>query len=317
MLTTHLAYVALVVRAPEATAALFQRDFGLARTDCTIGETSSRAPVLRIGASALALFAPGDAFVEEAARLGVHHIALAAPDPWSVAATAAEAGIDVTELPRRDGLNGSRRLRLDAQATAGVRTYLVEPLEIASSGHGLVERIDHLGVASADNHAAIDVFAHRLGFPVESTETDMEVQMAVESFTSDKYGVVYHNRAPQPVGGLRVAFMTIGDCELEFLQDFDPRPEGYVAHGQAGTTRQDRGAIARFVTSHGAGLHHLAIKVEDINAALAALQQAGHTMIDRAGRPGGRRSLIGFVHPKSFNGLLVHLVQREEIAPMA
>ncbi len=49
-----------------------------------------------------------------------------------------------------------------------------------------------------------------------------------------------------------------------------------------------------------------------MNTALAALQQAGHTMIDRAGRPGGRRSLIGFVHPKSFNGLLMHLVHNSQ-----
>jgi hypothetical protein len=45
----------------------------------------------------------------------------------------------------------------------------------------------------------------------------MEVSMAVESFTSDKYGVAYHARAPEPVGGLRVTFISVGDFELEFL----------------------------------------------------------------------------------------------------
>ena len=62
----------------------------------------------------------------------------------------------------------------------------------------------------------MDVFCRRLGCPLESTQTDMEVQIALESFTSVRYGIVYHTRAPEPVGGLHVAFITVGDCELEF-----------------------------------------------------------------------------------------------------
>jgi methylmalonyl-CoA/ethylmalonyl-CoA epimerase len=60
-------------------------------------------------------------------------------------------------------------------------------------------------------------------------------------------------------------------------------------------------------------LHHIALKVNDINAALATLGQAQHVLIDPVGRPGSRRSLIGFLHPKSLYGVLMHLVQREEI----
>ena len=167
-----------------------------------------------------------------------------------------------------------------------------------------------LGVASADNSAAVDSFVTRLGCPLESTQTDTEVQIAVESFTSDKYGVVFHARPPEPVGGLRIAFATVGDCELDFLQDLDPRQGAHVARDRPGTTKQDQGAIARFVSSRGPGLHHIALKVTDINAALASLQRAGHVMIDTVGRPGSRRALIGFIHPKSLNGVLMHLVQR-------
>ena len=81
-------------------------------------------------------------------------------------------------------------------------------------------------------------------------------------------------------------------------------------HGAPGTTKQDQGAIARFVASRGPGLHHLALKVTDIDAALASLAAAGHRVIDRIGRPGSRRARIGFVHPQSLGGALVHLVQR-------
>jgi len=307
LLDTSLAYVALVVSDAEAAANGFQRDFGLMRADCAVGEDGRRAPVLSVGRSALALFALGDPFVGGQAKPGIHHIALGVTDPLATA-----VGIGMVDPEPSPGLNGARRLLLPPEATAEVRTYLSEPLGLGAGGSGFVERIDHLGVASADNAAAIDAFCTRLGCPLESTQTDLEVQIAVESFTSDRYGVVYHTRPPEPVGGLRVAFVTVGDCELELLQEFDPRATTRVAPGRPGTTRQDQGAIGRFIAARGPGLHHLALKVADIDEALAALARAGYTLIDRIGRPGSRRALIGFIHPKSLFGVLVHLVERAE-----
>ncbi len=325
MFAAKLAYVTVIVRDVEAAAAVFERDFGLASFDCTLGAGGHRAPLLRVGDSALVFVEPGEPFVDEEARLGVHHIALGVDDIETAAAALRAAGIRTAELGPHDGLGGEPRLLLEPEDTAGVRVYCVAPLSLNAAGSGqavaseggpphcVVERIDHIGVASADNAAAIEAFVNRLGFPIESMQTDAEVQIAVESFTSDKYGVAYHTRPPEPVGGLRVAFITIGDCELEFLQDFDPRTEAMVQHGQAGNTRQDRGAVARFVTSRGPGLHHLAFKVPDANAGLAVLRQAGHKLIDVVGRSGSRRAQIGFVHPQSLAGLLLHVVQRDEL----
>lgn len=193
----------------------------------------------------------------------------------------------------------------------GVRVFLSEPLDIAHGGGLLVERIDHLGIASADNRAAITAFSGQMGLPVESQQTDVEVETAIESFTSDTYGVVYHTRPPRVVGGLRVAFLTAGDCELEFLQNFDASHGAELRQGAAGNTRQDQGAITKFIAAHGAGLHHVALKTPDIDATLAVLERAGARMIDRVGRPGSRRARIGFVHPGSFGGVLLHLVQRD------
>ncbi len=308
MIGENLAYVALVVSDVDGAAAVFQRDFGLKRADLAVGRTGRKAPVLSVGASALALFAPGDPFVAGQSKPGIHHIALGVKDPLAAANAAAAKGITVEP---GEGLNGTRRISLSPEATVGVRIYLSEPLPLEGSRRGFVERIDHLGVASADNSAAIEAFSTRLGFALESTQTDLEAQIAVESFTSDKYGIIYHTRPPEPVGGLRVAFITVGDSELEFLQEFDPRTGARVVHDRPGTTRQDQGAINRFIARRGAGLHHLALKVTDINGALAALGRAGHTLIDSVGRPGSRRALIGFIHPKSLFGVLMHLVQRE------
>ena len=112
---------------------------------------------------------------------------------------------------------------------------------------------------------------------------------------------------------LRVAFLTAGDCELEFLQNFDPSHGAELQHSAAGTTRQDQGAITRYIAAHGAGLHHVALKTPDIDATLTALGAAGARLIDRVGRPGSRRARIGFIHPGSFGGVLFHLVQREPL----
>ena len=80
--------------------------------------------------------------------------------------------------------------------------------------------------------------------------------------------------------------------------------------GRAGTTRQDQGAIARFVGTRGRGLHHFAVKTRDIDALLGSMAAAGLPMIDTRGRPGSRRALIGFPHPRALGGVLMHLVQR-------
>ena len=292
MLAERIAYVALVSSDCEAAAAVFERHFGLARQE--LPSAQGRIPVFALGRSALALFPPGHPAVEGETRPGVHHLALAAE---RVAAP-------------EQGLAGRRIQRLPRESSAGVRLVLTEKLELDAPAAGRLERIDHIGVASTDVLEDEAVFCGRFGFPVESRQTDLEVSLAVESFTSDKYGVVYHSRPPEPVGGLRVTFVTVGDCELEFLANFDPRQGGEVEPGRPGTTRQDQGAIARFVASRGRGLHHVALKAHDMGGVLQSMAQAGLPMIDTKGRPGSRRALIGFPHPKALGGVLMHLVQR-------
>ena len=73
------------------------------------------------------------------------------------------------------------------------------------------------------------------------------------------------------------------------------------------------GAIGRYMERHGPGLHHLALKTADIDATLSAFSYQGLSMIDIRGRPGSRRARIGFIHPRSLSGVLVHLVERDDI----
>jgi catechol 2,3-dioxygenase-like lactoylglutathione lyase family enzyme len=306
MATGELAYVALISREPLAACEVFGRHLGLPRNDLAFaGET---LPAFTVGRAALVVCPPEHALVEGDANPGVHHIALAVDNLQGAADRLNASGIAVAGSGA--GLAGRAMRRASHAATVGVRIVLTEPLALVEHSGGPIERIDHLGVASTDVGEDERVFSRTLGFEVESRQTDMEVVMAVESFTSDKYGVVYHNRKPEPVGGLRVCFITIGDCELEFLANFNPQQGAEVRHGEPGTTRQDQGAITRFVQSRGRGLHHVALKSPDINATLARLASAGLPMIDKVGRPGSRRALIGFPHPKALGGILMHFVQR-------
>lgn len=296
-----LAYVALATKDVSAAARVLGDLLGLPRQD--IDFAGSTAPTFAIGETALALFRPEDPFLGPDARPGVNHIAFAATDPARAGEVLSREGFRITRAPG-DGI------AVDPADTSGVRLRISPALGLGLGRSERVERIDHIGIASADNQAAIATFCQRLGCPLESQQTDMEVQMAVESFTSDRYGVVYHSRPPVTVGGLRVAFITTGDCELEFLQNFDPAQSGEVARGTSGNTRQDQGAIARFVASRGAGLHHIAFKSPDIDRTLAHLHEAGLPMIDLKGRPGSRRAKIGFCHPDAMGGVLIHAVER-------
>ena len=67
--------------------------------------------------------------------------------------------------------------------------------------------------------------------------------------------------------------------------------------------------IARFIAKRGPGIHHVALRVDDIVAALAQLKSKGVRLIDETPRPGAHDSLVAFIHPSSTHGVLVELKQ--------
>jgi methylmalonyl-CoA/ethylmalonyl-CoA epimerase len=68
--------------------------------------------------------------------------------------------------------------------------------------------------------------------------------------------------------------------------------------------------VARFLERRGPGLHHVALRVDDLPAVLAALAARGVRLIDESPRPGAHGTVVAFVHPASTQGVLVELVQR-------
>jgi methylmalonyl-CoA/ethylmalonyl-CoA epimerase len=67
--------------------------------------------------------------------------------------------------------------------------------------------------------------------------------------------------------------------------------------------------LERFLEKRGPGLHHIAIEVEGIEAALAFLKSIGVPLIDESPRKGARGHKVAFVHPKATGGVLVELVE--------
>jgi len=94
---------------------------------------------------------------------------------------------------------------------------------------------------------------------------------------------------------VKVAFYPLGDTEIELLESTSPD-----------------GPIARYLEKNGEGIQHLALRVDNIEAALAELKAKGVRLIDEKPRYGAGGAKIAFVHPKSTGGILLELSQRED-----
>lgn len=86
-------------------------------------------------------------------------------------------------------------------------------------------------------------------------------------------------------------FVPFGDTHLEIIE-----PKGNEG-------------LERFLDKRGPGLHHVAIEVEGLEAALAFLKGLGVPLVDEVPRPGARGHRVAFLHPKATGGMLVELVE--------
>jgi methylmalonyl-CoA epimerase len=67
---------------------------------------------------------------------------------------------------------------------------------------------------------------------------------------------------------------------------------------------------AKFLDTRGEGIHHIAVKVDDVDTVLAELKSKGVVLVDEKARVGAEGAKIAFVHPKSTKGVLLELVSR-------
>ncbi len=321
-----LAWVAIVTREPERVCRAFEALLGLPRLD---SPAPQRLPLYGVGASRIVVATPGDPFVDGETTTGVHHIALETADPGGTLARVRAAGLDsgpegqpsTAPALEPDGSPApGAAIALPLEATCGIRTRLARPWRGSRPPPApRAERIDHIGVATDRLGATERCLVEVLGLAVESRQTDSELSIALETFTSDRYGIYYHTRAPVATGGGRVTFITAGDTELEVIEPLDLERlnarHGGGDGGRPGDTARDMGTLARFVARRGPGLHHVAFKVPECDEALARFREAGYETIDREGRPGSRLARIGFVHPRAMGGVLIHFDAREPLPP--
>jgi methylmalonyl-CoA mutase C-terminal domain/subunit len=74
--------------------------------------------------------------------------------------------------------------------------------------------------------------------------------------------------------------------------------------------------LEKFLEKRGDALHHLALRVRDIDGLLRRLDERGVPLIDKVSRPGARGHKVAFLHPKAFGGTLLELVEaHEDVGP--
>jgi methylmalonyl-CoA/ethylmalonyl-CoA epimerase len=142
----------------------------------------------------------------------------------------------------------------------------------------MITRIDHIGIACRDLDASIAFYQRTYGFEVFHTEVNEQQ-------------------------GVREAMLRINgtdDGAASYLQLLEP-------------TREDS-PIAKYLESHGEGVHHVAFGTPDVAAETALITGTGVRALYPEARQGTMDSSINFLHPKDCQGVLTELVQAPDPA---
>ncbi len=131
--------------------------------------------------------------------------------------------------------------------------------------------VDHIGVAVADLETSLTLYRDLLGLQLERLEEVPSERVRVAFLKFDRAGALGHVELLAPTG--------------------------------------DDSAIARFIAKRGPGLHHLAVAVSDLPAALAACAAAGVELIDKTPRLGAGGRPVAFLHPRGGGGVLLELCE--------
>jgi methylmalonyl-CoA/ethylmalonyl-CoA epimerase len=114
-------------------------------------------------------------------------------------------------------------------------------------------------------------------------------------FWTDVLGISASGREAVTEQKVVTLFLPVGESELEVLESTAPE-----------------GAIAKFISNRGEGVHHIALRVDDIDGALNELREKGIRLIDEKPRYGAGGARIAFIHPQSTRGILLELVESHE-----
>jgi methylmalonyl-CoA epimerase len=118
---------------------------------------------------------------------------------------------------------------------------------------------------------------------------DLDAAVALYETT---FGMALVHRETVTEQGVEAVLFDVGENHVELLRPLGPDTP-----------------VGKFLAKKGAGLHHVAYQVADIEQALAGLRDAGVRMIDETPRTGIRNSRVAFAHPAGTGGVLTEIVQ--------
>jgi methylmalonyl-CoA epimerase len=124
-----------------------------------------------------------------------------------------------------------------------------------------------------------------IGIAVKSIEDALEL-------FRDTMGLELENIEEVADQKVRIAFLPVGETHIELLEPTSPDSN-----------------VAKFLEGKGEGIHHIALNVEDVDSALAALREKDVPLIDKEPRIGGGKKKIAFIHPKGTHRVLIELCQ--------
>ena len=115
-----------------------------------------------------------------------------------------------------------------------------------------------------------------------------------KDFWSGVLGLEFEGAETVAEQKVTTAFFPVGESEVELLESTAPD-----------------GPVAKYIEKRGQGIQHVAFRVENIEEALAELEEKGVQLIDQEPRIGAGGAKIAFLHPKATAGVLVELCQRD------
>lgn len=94
---------------------------------------------------------------------------------------------------------------------------------------------------------------------------------------------------------VKTAFLSVGDSQLELLEPTGPDS-----------------TVAKFIEKRGEGIHHICLRVDNLEAHLETLKAQGYRLINEAPVPGAHNCRVAFLHPSAGNGVLIELSESLE-----
>lgn len=111
-------------------------------------------------------------------------------------------------------------------------------------------------------------------------------------FYREVLGLAAERPEDVPAEGVRIAFLPLGESRIELLEPLAPDT-----------------AVGRFLDRRGEGVHHICLRVTDIETMLAGMKRHGAEIIEPAPRVGAGGRRVAFIHPRSTGGVLLELVE--------